>query len=91
MRLLTGVSVAVSLLLVAAAEGTHTHDDAGEEPAPCSVCELVHNARPVVVSGAPCAAGPVPVRILAPPEHRRDAGPAHLALHRSRAPPLPSL
>ncbi|MYC86651.1 MAG: hypothetical protein F4X22_00270 [Gemmatimonadales bacterium] len=89
MRLLTAVPVAVSLLLVAAAEGSHTHDDAGDAPAPCPVCELVHNAEPAIVSGALRVDGSGPVRTLAPPEHRRNAGPVHLSLHRSRAPPLP--
>ncbi len=90
MRLPTAVPVAVSLLLVGVAEGSHTHDEAGDPPAACTVCELVHKAEPMIVAGEPGVMGPVPVRASALPRHRRNTGKVRFSSRRSRAPPLPT-
>ena len=89
MRLPAGVLVALSLLLVGLAEGLHTHDDAADSPAACSVCELSHKAGPVPSSATPRLEGPTLVQAPALRGHRLNVGAVHLSPHRSRAPPPP--
>ena len=88
-RLLTGALVALSLLFVTAAEGSHTHDGAADPPAACSICELTHKAAPVASSATPSVGAPDLVWAPALPGHRLNARPVHPSPHRSRAPPLP--
>ena len=87
-RLLTGVLVALSLLFVTVAEGSHTHSGAADSPAACSVCELTHKAGPVVPSATPSVGGLDLVWAPVHSGHRLNARPVHLSPHRSRAPPL---
>ena len=89
MRLVTGILVAVSLLLVIAAEGSHTHGGAADSPAACSICELTHKSGPVVSTAAPSVTGPDVAWAPALTGHRLNARAVHLSPHRSRAPPLP--
>ncbi len=89
MRVLTGLLVALSLLVVGLAEGSHTHDGAADSPAACSVCELSHRAGPVPSSATPRIEEPTLVPAPALDGHRLIAGTVHLSPHRSRAPPLP--
>lgn len=89
MRLLSGVLVGLSLVVVGLAEGSHTHDDGGHSPAACLVCELVHKVGPVVSSATLSVSGPSLVRAPALREHRLIVRAVHLSPHRSRAPPLP--
>ncbi|WP_419949012.1 hypothetical protein [Candidatus Palauibacter sp.] len=89
MRLLTGALVAVSLLFVTVAEGSHTHGGAADSPAACSICELTHQAGPVVSSATPSVTGLDLAWASVLPGHRLNARLVHLSPHRSRAPPLP--
>ena len=89
MRVLSGALVAVSLLFVTAAEGSHTHGGAADSPAACSVCELSHKAGPVISSATSGVTGLAIKRAPALPGPRLDPGVVHLSSHRSRAPPLP--
>ena len=89
MRVLTGLLVALSLVVVGLAEGSHTHGDAADSPAACSVCELSHNAGPAPSSATPRLEAPTLVQAPALGGHRLIAGTVHLSPHRSRAPPPP--
>lgn len=89
LRLLSGVLVALSLVVVGLAEGSHTHDDAADSPAACSICELAPKAGPVASSATPSVSGPCLAHAPALREHRLNARLVHLSPHRSRAPPLP--
>ena len=88
-RLLSGVLVALSLLVVGIAEGSHEHDGAADSPAACSICELSHKAEPVLSPATPRLEGPAHVQAPALRGQRLNAGALHLSPHRSRAPPLP--
>ena len=89
-RGLAGVLVGLSLLLVIAAEGSHTHDgDGGADSPACAVCELAHRAGLVVSAGTPSVVELDFVRVPAPDAHALTARPVHPSPHRSRAPPLP--
>lgn len=88
MRLLTGVPVALSLLFVGLAEGSHTHDGAADAPAACAICELPHKVGLVVSSATPSVSGPNLVPIPALRGHGLNPRAVHLSPHRSRAPPL---
>ncbi len=89
LRLLTGVLVALSLLTVTAAEGSHTHGGAADSPAACSVCDLSHKAGPVVSSATLSVTGLTIEWVPALAVRRLIVRPVHLSPHRSRAPPLP--
>ncbi len=88
-RLLTGVLVALSLLFVTVAEGSHTHGGAADLPPACSMCELTHKVGPVASSAMPSVTGLDHVWAPALSESRLNAWLVHLSPHRSRAPPLP--
>ncbi|WP_419860306.1 hypothetical protein [Candidatus Palauibacter sp.] len=88
-RLLSGVLVALSLVVFGIAEGSHEHDDATDSPAACSICELSHKAGPVLSSATPRLEGPTLVQAPALRGERLNVGAVHLSPHRSRAPPLP--
>lgn len=90
-RTLAGVLVGLSLLLVTAAEGSHTHDGDGgaHSPAACSVCELAHRVGLDVSAGTPGVAELDLVRVPAPDAHGLTARRVYPSPHRSRAPPLP--
>ena len=89
MRLISGVLVALSFVVVGLAEGTHSHADAADSLLACSICELTHKADPVVSSATPTVIEPRLVPAPALRGHRLNARAAHLSPHRSRAPPLP--
>ena len=89
MRLPAGVLVALSLLVVGLAEGSHEHRDAADSPAACSLCEVSHKAEPLPSSAMPRLEGLTLARAPALRARRLDAGTVHLSPHRSRAPPLP--
>lgn len=89
MRRLAGILVGLSLVVVGVAEGSHTHDDAGDSPAACSVCELAHKAGPAVSSGMLAVSGLSLVQGPALRGRQLNVRAAHLSPHRSRAPPLP--
>jgi len=89
MRLLAGVLVGFSLVVVGLAEGLHAHDDAGDSPAACSICELPHNMGPVASSATPSAGEPSLAEGPALRGRRLNVRAVHLSPHRSRAPPLP--
>ena len=88
-RLLSGALVALSLVVVGLAEGSHEHDGASDPPAACAICELSHKAGPVPSSATPRPEGPTLVQAPALRGHRLNVGAVHLSPHRSRAPPLP--
>ena len=88
-RLLSGILVALSLVVVGIAEGSHEHDDAADSPAACSICELSHKAGPVPSSATPRLEEPTHVQAPVLRGHRLNAAAVHLSPHRSRAPPLP--
>ena len=88
-RVLTGGLVALSLLLVIAAEGSHTHEEAAESPSACFVCELTHEANPVGSSATPGFAAPTLLRAPALLRGQLHPRPVHRSHRRSRAPPLP--
>ena len=89
MRLPAGLLVALSLVVVGLAEGSHEHDDAADSPAACAVCELSHRAGPVPASATPRLEGPTLAQAPAVRGQRLNVGAVHLSPHRSRAPPLP--
>ena len=89
MRLLSGILVALSLLVVGLAEGSHEHDDAADSPAACAICELSHKAGPAPSSATPRLEGPTLVQAPVLRGHRLNAAAVHFSSHRSRAPPLP--
>lgn len=89
MRLSTGILVALSLLVVTAAEGSHTHGGGADSPAACSVCELTHKAGSLVASATPSVTGLDLVSAPALAGRRLPARLVDLSPHRSRAPPLP--
>lgn len=88
-RLLSGVLVALSFLVVGLAEGSHEHDDAADSPAACAICELSHKAGPVLSPATPRLEEPTLARAPALRGQRPNAAAVHLSPHRSRAPPLP--
>ena len=79
-RLLSGVLVALSLVIVGIAEGSHEHDGAAESPAACAICELSHKAGPVPSSATPRLEGPTPLQAPAPRGHRLNAAAVHFSL-----------
>ncbi len=87
-RPLTAVLVALSLLFVTAAEGSHTHDGAADSPVPCLICELTHKAGPAVSPATPSVTGLDLVWAPALPGRRVNPGTVRVSPHRSRAPPL---
>ena len=89
MRSLAGVPVALSLLFVGLAEGSHTHDGAADSPAACAICELPHKVGPVVSPATPSLSGPSFTQAPTLRGHGLNAPVVHLSPHRSRAPPLP--
>lgn len=88
-RLLSGVLVALSLVVVGLAEGSHEHDGASDPPAACAICELSHKSGPALSSATPRLEGPTTVQAPALRGHRLNAAAVHFSSHRSRAPPLP--
>ena len=89
MRLLSGILVALSLVVVGLAESTHSHDDTADSLLACSICELTHKADPVVSTATPTVSGPRLVPAPALRGHRLNVRAVHLSPQRSRAPPLP--
>lgn len=88
-RRLSGVLVALSLVVVGIAEGSHEHDDAADSPAECAICELSHKAEPVLSPSTLRLEGPTLVQAPALRGHGLSVGAVHFSPHRSRAPPLP--
>lgn len=88
-RLLSGVLVALSLVVVGLAEGSHEHDAATDSPAGCAICELSHKAGPVPSSTTPRLDRPALAQAPALRGQRLNAAAVRFSPHRSRAPPLP--
>ncbi|MYA33098.1 MAG: DUF2946 domain-containing protein [Gemmatimonadales bacterium] len=93
-RSLAGIPVALSLVVVGLAEGSHAHDDEGGDegghaPAACLICELPHNMGPVASSATPSVGELSLVQGPALRWRRLNVRAVHLSPHRSRAPPLP--
>ena len=87
-RSLAGVSVALSLVIFTAVEGSHTHTGA-DLSAVCSVCKVGHQSLPPSAADSPVIPGPGVLHAPALPGQRLISGIVHLSPHRSRAPPLP--
>ena len=87
-RALTGVVVALSFLVVSAAEASHSHAGAVESAATCSVCQLGH--RPAQTTGpyTPDLTGRSLLKAPALAGHMPAPAAVHLSPPRSRAPPL---
>ena len=88
MRAAVGTAVALSLLIVTAVEGSHSHAES-DLPAVCSVCELGHQGAPATSTGTTVIVEPGVLQGPALPGHPPASGIVHLSAHRSRAPPQP--
>ena len=86
-RSLAGVAVAVSLLVLPAVEGSHTHTGP-DLSAVCSVCTVGHQRVPTSAAETPVIVEPGALHAPVPSGHRLIPGVVHLSPHRSRAPPL---
>ncbi|MDE2652342.1 MAG: hypothetical protein F4087_13625 [Gemmatimonadetes bacterium] len=87
-RASVATAITLSLLLVTAVEGSHSHEES-DPPDMCSVCELAHQGAPTPAIGTAVIVEPGVLQTPAPPGNRLISGTAHLSAHRSRAPPLP--
>ena len=85
---LTGIALALSLVVASVAEACHSHEDEAESAAECSVCQLAQTPGHATGSHTPGPTGP---NLLQAPAIT-GPGPApaalHFSPHRSRAPPL---
>ncbi|MDE2805084.1 MAG: hypothetical protein OXN18_08070 [Gemmatimonadota bacterium] len=88
MRSLTGIAVALSLLVVSIAEASHWHEDEAESAAECSVCQVGKTPSYTTGSHAPGLTGPNLFRAPAIAGHAPAPAALHFSPHQSRAPPL---
>ena len=87
MRALSGLAIALSLVVGPAIEGGHTHET-HDSSAECGFCALPHQGTPASVSGPPVVVEFGLVRAPASPEDRLIPRVVHLSPRRPRAPPL---
>ena len=86
-RASVATAIALSLLLVTAAEGSHSHEES-HPPEICAVCELGHQGAPTPATGTTIIVEPGVLQTPALSGSRLISGIVHLSAHRSRAPPL---
>ncbi len=88
MHPLTGITLALSLVVASVAEACHSHEDEAESAAECSVCQLAQTPGHATGSHTPGPAGPSLLQAPAIIGHGAAPSAVHYSPHRSRAPPL---